>query len=125
MKINIGKYPKKGERKVSIHIDDFDVWNLDHTLALIIHPALMKLKEIKHGSPFVDDEDVPEKLKSTSAKSKKNNYDVDSNHHKRWDYVLNEMIFAFDSIANNNIKDDDRIKNGLRLFSKYYFSLWD
>ena len=32
---------------------------------------------------------------STNAEPKENEYDTDSNHFKRWDYVLDEMIFAF------------------------------
>ena len=49
MKIKIGPYRKN--RAFNIHIDDFDVWSLDHTLACIIHPALIRLKETKHGYP--------------------------------------------------------------------------
>jgi hypothetical protein len=69
---------------------------MDHTLADIILPMLKQLKETKHGAPFVDDEDVPEELKSTSAPPKENEYDTDENHFKRWDWVLDEMIFAFE-----------------------------
>jgi hypothetical protein len=57
---------------------------------------LKQLKETKHGSPFVDDEDVPEELKSTSAPPKENDWDTDENHFKRWDWALNEMIWAFE-----------------------------
>jgi len=79
-----------------VKIDRYDTWSMDHTLADIILPMLKQLKETKHGSPFVDDEDVPEELKSTSAPAKENEYDTDANHFARWDYVLNEMIFAFE-----------------------------
>jgi hypothetical protein len=34
------------------------------------------IKKDKHGAPFVDDEDVPEELKSTSAPPKENEYDT-------------------------------------------------
>lgn len=102
MKVNIGKYPKgSGEQKVNVRIDPWDTWSMDHTLAHIIAPMLKQLKETKHGSPLVDDEDVPEKLRSTKARKKKNEWDTDSNWHKRWDWVLNEMIFAF-SIYNTD-----------------------
>lgn len=79
-----------------VKIDRWDTWSMDHTLAYIILPMLKQLKETKHGAPFVDDEDVPEELKSTSAPPKENEYDVDANHFKRWDWVLDEMIFAFE-----------------------------
>ena len=49
MKIKIGPYRKN--RAYHIHIDDWDVWSLDYTLATIIHPALIRLKEINHGYP--------------------------------------------------------------------------
>ena len=69
---------------------------MDSTLADIILPMLKQLQKDKHGSPFVDDEDVPDELKSTSAPPKENEYDTDANHFKRWDYALGEMIFAFE-----------------------------
>ena len=66
MKVKIGNYPKhrwyhnflyklgiKNEPKVSVHIDDFDTWSMDHTLAYIIEPMLKQLKETKQGGPYV------------------------------------------------------------------------
>lgn len=153
-------------RTVKIQINAWDTWSMDHTLALIIVPMLKQLKEKTHGAPFVDDEDVPEELKSTSAPAKENEWDTDDNHFKRWNYVLDEMIWAFQHIVNDDnwqeefysgtprfksiqlengmsqvIEDtepdafrvdhegmrkvEDRIKNGTKLFGKYYRSLWD
>jgi hypothetical protein len=80
-----------------VKLDNWDTWSMDHTLAHIVLPMLKQLQETKHGAPFVDDEDVPDELKSTSAPPKENEYDVDENHFKRWDWVLDEMIFAFDA----------------------------
>ena len=169
----LNRWSNRRKRKIKIHIDDYDVWGADYTLALIIHPVLLKLKGQKHGSPCVDDEDVPEHLKSTSAPPKEHDWDTDDHHHDRWDWVMNEMIWAFEqctfddcgdhifhhnsdqldmnfeaiegSILNqlkmNHQKDPnkpaywvdedgkkahyERIKNGQRLFAKYYFGLWD
>jgi hypothetical protein len=84
MKISIGKYPKKGEQKKSIRIDPWDTWSMDHTLADIIYPMLKQLRKTAHGAPCTDDEDVPEHLRSTKAKPKKNEWDVDEFHFKRW-----------------------------------------
>jgi len=93
---------KKKKRKVHVHIDRWDTWSMDSTLGYIIRPMLRQLKETTHGSPFVDDEDVPEHLRSTTApeltQEEKDNGHVDSNHHKRWQWVLDEIIFAFDSL---------------------------
>jgi hypothetical protein len=79
-----------------VHIDRYDTWSMDHTLADIILPMLQQLQKTKHGAPFVDDEDVPEELRSTAAEPKENEWDTDSNHFRRWDYVLDEMIWAFE-----------------------------
>ena len=79
-----------------VKIDRWDTWSMDYTLSFIVVPMLKQLKETKHGAPFVDDEDVPEELKSTSAPPKENDYDTDDNHFKRWDWALNEMIWAFE-----------------------------
>lgn len=79
-----------------VKIDRWDTWSMDYTLSFIVVPMLKQLKETKHGSPLVDDEDVPEELKSTSAPPKENEWDTDENHFKRWDWVLNEMIWAFE-----------------------------
>lgn len=98
----INKYLDKNERKIKIHIDDYDVWGADHTIALIVHPILLKLKSKKHGSPHVDDDDVPEHLRSTSAPPKENEWDIDDNTHARWDWVMDEMIWAFEQ----KIQDD-------------------
>jgi len=78
-----------------VKIDRWDTWSMDHTLGIIALPMLQQLQKEKHGAPFVDDEDVPEELKSTSAPPKENEYDTDANHFKRWDWVMAEMIFAF------------------------------
>lgn len=112
MKVNLGRYPKKfgAERKISVKIDPFDTWSMDHTLSLIIHPLLVQLKATTHGAPMVDDEDVPEELRSTSAPKPEKEYDTDDNFHKRWDWVLDEMIWAFAQKIDDNV--DDQFHSG-------------
>ena len=88
-----------------VKIDRWDTWSMDYTLSPIILPMLRQLKENQHGAGFVDDEDVPEELKSTSAPAKENEWDTDANHFRRWDYVLDEMIFAFDHKADDSWED--------------------
>jgi len=90
-------------RVMYVKIDRWDTWSMDHSLAHIIHPMLVQLNETKHGAPHTDDEDVPDELKSTNAEPKENEWDTDSNHFKRWDYILNEMIWSFEQ----ELKDDD------------------
>jgi hypothetical protein len=88
-----------------VKIDRWDTWSMDYTLSFIVVPMLKQLKETKHGAPFVDDEDVPEELKSTSAPPKENEWDTDENHFKRWDWALNEMIWAFEQNLDHDSED--------------------
>jgi hypothetical protein len=87
-------FSSKQKRTVKIKLDPWDTWNMDGTLSLIILPMLIQLKEIKHGAPFVDDSDVPWYLGSTII-PKKEEWDTDDNHFKRWDWVLDELIWTF------------------------------
>ena len=139
MKVNIAEYTDDGEdQKVEVHIDKWDTWSMDHTLAPIILPMLIQLKETKHGAPYVDPKDVPKELQpNKQTKKQKDNGETDSTHFERWDWVLDEMIYAFDCKANKDDvymrfedreeidKEQDRISNGFRLFGKYYEALWD
>jgi len=113
MKINIGPYPThrwyhnwfyeklgwKNEPKVKVRIDDYDTWGMDHTLAHIIVPMLKQLRDTKQGSPCVDYDDVPEELRPNEAEIElcKTKCETDIHFWARWDWVLNEMIFAFES----------------------------
>ena len=89
--------PSRKNKAETIIIDDFDVWNLDHTLALIIVPALKVLKKKKQGAPFVKNDDVPEHLRAADEEMKINDAggDTDKHYFDRWDWVLDEMIWAF------------------------------
>jgi len=96
MYVKLGN-PSRKNKAETIVIDDFDVWSLDHTLALIIVPALKVLKKKKQGTPFVKNEDVPEHLRATEEELKLNDTggDTDKHYFERWDWVLDEMIWAF------------------------------
>lgn len=138
-----------------VKIDYWDAWSLEYTLSPIILPILKELKRVKHGAPFIDDEDVPPKLRSKRSKGSSTPvYDIhainaadptDKNFFKRFDYVLDEMIWAFEQLCMDDHEDkfyrkdkfkykfdrvglrkhNERIDNGLRLFGKYYRTLWD
>jgi hypothetical protein len=90
-----------------VKIDYWDTWSMDHTLAHMVLPMLKQLHATKHGSPLVDDEDVPEglNLRSTEAPAKENEWDTDGNHFRRWDWVLEEMIFAFECKVDDSWQD--------------------
>jgi hypothetical protein len=86
-----------------VKIDRWDTWSMDHTLANIILPMLKQLDKTKHGAPYTDDDDAPEYLRSYMAQPKENEWDTDSLHFMRWDWILAEMIWAFEQ----ELKDDD------------------
>jgi len=88
-----------------VKIDRYDTWSMDHTLADIILPMLRQLKDSKHGAPNVDDRDVPKELRSTSAPPREHEWDTDANHFLRWDWVLDEMIFAFECKVDDSWQD--------------------
>ena len=79
-------------QKVSVQIDPWDTWSMDHTLAYIVVPMLKQLKLTKNGAPNVDNADVPKELRSDAIEG-----DVCVTHFQKWDWVLDEMIFAFES----------------------------
>jgi len=149
-----------------VKIDTWDAWSLEHTLSPIILPILKELKRIKHGAPFIEDADVPPKLRANRDARYKGRYlapdlhkindNVDKKFFKRFDYILDEMIWTFEQLSmddhegqfydhskSKKIKDinksvraikidrvglrkhNERIDNGLRLFGKYYRTLWD
>jgi len=91
-----------------VKIDRWDTWSMDHTLGQIALPMLQQLKRDKHGAPFVDDKDVPEHLRSTAAPAKENEWDTDDNHFLRWDWVMDEMIFAFEHRLDDSWEDEFR-----------------
>tara|TARA_R110002153_G_scaffold250586_1_gene407391 strand:+ start:202 stop:582 length:381 start_codon:yes stop_codon:yes gene_type:complete len=126
MKVKIGKYPKyyywldrlfgySPKQKTSIRIDRWDTWSMDHTLAHIVLPMLVQLKETQHGYPHGLTE-------------------------QEWDEVLDEMIWAFEQKCRDDWMEDydynkwdsegakvhqERMTNGFKLFGKYYENLWD
>ena len=136
MRVRLGPYRKN--RAMKVEIEPHDTWNMDQTLAHIIHPMLIQLKETKHGAPMVDEGDVPLGMgMSEEAKAKYEELgEVDDKFFARWDWVLDEMIWAFEEkILSFNAAPCEataereeyysRRSNGFRLFGKYYEALWD
>lgn len=84
-----------------VKIDPWDTWCMDSTLTPIILPMLKQLKKHKHGAPHVDNEDVPPNLRDKRKVQPKNG-ETDNNYFKRWDYVMDQMIWSFTELS----KDD-------------------
>lgn len=89
-------YQWRCDRRVSVKIDYYDAWSADEALTPIILPLLKQVQKNKDGGPNVDDEDVPEYLRRTASPPTENEWDTDDNWFARWDYVLEEMIWAFE-----------------------------
>jgi hypothetical protein len=97
-----------------VKIDRYDTWSMDHTLAHIVLPMLKQLRDTKHGSPMVELEDVPEELRRVGYENdypqltlkfeEQEKYEKESWEitHRRWEWVLNEMIFAFEHLVDDS-----------------------
>jgi len=113
----------KKKRKMEIHIDRWDTWNMDSTLAPIILPMLKQLKEQKHGYPVcINNDDLPEHLRlkddhSDSWSTQMELFEVESTINdgpslgeQQWDWVMNEMINSFEKIVDDSW--EDKYRNG-------------
>ena len=90
------------------HKNDYpieEVWNTYHTLARLIVPRLQAFKALeKHG------------------------YCPDFKGMREWNCAIQKMIDAFELMkyANTYSEDEKRtIEQGLDLFRKHFFNLWD
>ena len=68
-------------QKIKVRIDKWDTWSMDHTLAHVIHPMLVQLKATNHGYPSGLTE-------------------------KKWDSIMDEMIWAFAQKQRDHWEDD-------------------
>ena len=92
----VNQIQSRRKQKIKVHIDPWDSWNANTTLAHIILPVLEQLRDTKQGAPFVDIEDVPQELRSEKlTKKQRENGEVGDKHFERWDYVLDAMIWSF------------------------------
>lgn len=107
----------KQKRIHYVKIDDYDCWNIDSTLAPIILPMLKKLRSNRMGSAYVDLDDVPEELRVISYQDYDSQLTFDFYHEdkveydlveKRWNYVLDEMIFAFEHKIDDSWEEEFR-----------------
>jgi len=129
VKINILE-PRKDNSADTIHIDNFDCWSLDYTLARIIHPALIRLKETKHGYPELwEDGMVTHHNWDRQLHFDFIDEDIESTYLiNKWNGILDKMIYSFGKIMEDAYFDNEeweKIQEGLDLFAKHYTSLWD
>ena len=96
------------KQKINVRIDRWDTWSMDHTLSPIILPMLVQLKENNHGAPNVDQADVPKELRASKKQRAKYNTNgtTDHNHFKRWDWIMDEMIWSFEQKCRDDWEGD-------------------
>lgn len=101
----------------SIEIHNYDTWNLEVTIARIIHPALVRYKEVSQYYGHIDDEDTPLPYQNG-----------DDYEQAKWNYFLDTIIATFALICQKEMNlgnDLPFVQEGLRLFGKYYLHLWN
>jgi len=156
MKVFIGRYPSNwvtkknpnAQQTVRVRIDPWDTWNMAETLADIILPMLVQLRDEKHGSPG----DIKPFMEASNASNQYcfDWYKDDDNKawdlgHKQWTDIMDKMVWSFEQIVIRDREDQfhtikdgkrffdikaytayyERIQEGLDLFGKYYMNLWD
>lgn len=96
------------KQKINVRIDRWDTWSMDHTLGPIILPMLVQLKRDNHGAPNVDQADVPKELRASKKQRVKFNTNgtTDPNHFKRWDWIMDEMIWSFEQKCRDDWEGD-------------------
>jgi hypothetical protein len=109
MRVNISEPYDDGHCDIDVEIHPWDTWALDHTLALIIIPALEQLRDNSQSYPS-DLEDFDE-----------------------WVEVINKMLVAFENVIGDDVGAEEDYWNnerwketqeGFSLFGKHYTDLW-
>ena len=95
-------------QQIKVRIDKSDTWSMDHTLAHIVLPMLVQLKRTKHGAPSVDNADVPRERRMSKKDMTQFAKDgsTDDKFFKRWDWILDEMIWAFNQKCREDWEGD-------------------
>jgi hypothetical protein len=89
---------------IRVRIDPEDTWSMDNTLSHIVAPMLRQLEKTSQGSPSVDDEDLPNEL--NNKRVDEDIFDMPDNHNLRWEWVLGEMIWAFEQKTRDDWEGD-------------------
>jgi hypothetical protein len=120
--------------KPEIKVDNFDAWNCDFTIGVVIHAVMKEYLRQDCGHGRMDIEDAPghfhDKLKEEAGNSGVNGYCLEA-----WNWMIGEIIWATDmaareeeSFAPGRESSDAmwvRRSNAMRLFGKYFFGFWN
>ena len=102
----------KRKRTVKVKIHNYDVWNMGETLASVILPMLKLLKEQKTGYPWSDHEDGPWYYRFQDYKGEHNWTEKGSYGHGRWDWIMDEMIWTFEQILDEDHENRYWLEHG-------------
>lgn len=106
--VTINYFLHKFDRRSIIKFNRSDFLCINSTLSDIILPLVKEIKREKKGVPCVDDEDVPEELRTEEdlfSKCNRSNKEMEILI-ARWDYVLDEIIFAFEKLKEDRWEDE-------------------
>lgn len=144
MKVILGKPGRKNSANTVV-IHDHDVWNVDYTMARIIHPLLLRYREKMNGFPELWEDGMV----TYHCYDRQLHFDfIDENiEHdyllKKWETIVDKMCRAFGMIVEKEKWEDtwldlsfhehkieeakyyEAVDEGLALFAKYYHNLWD
>lgn len=142
MFVRIDDFPQdcEQERHVSVHIEDFDVYSMDNTLAHVVVPMLKKLKSVKIGIPGDLVHEIHEFNEQSELHLDLTAKELDKlefeQAEKKWNDIMDKMIWSFEQ-AMNDYEDlyeevakgelesyEKKLAEGFNLFGKYYRSLW-
>lgn len=132
MKVHICR--NDDEKLEIVEVDEFDVRSLDHTLSLIIKPALEQFKKQLRKPPphcmfdkdFAPYQRVEETFEQYDARLQK----AEAAAMLRWNRTIDHMIYAFDKISQADPmweydpEQKKLVQEGLDLFARYYRNLW-
>lgn len=91
-------------RSVSVKLHDYDTWSAFSTMSYIILPMLKQLKDQKCGTPWTKHSDGPWYYRFTPHDEY--HYDDEGSYnHERWEWIMDEMIWAFEQLVNDDWED--------------------
>jgi hypothetical protein len=107
MKVKLTQWGKNDKRKVNIQIDKFDTWNMYNDLSMIIYPMLVQLKNHKQGVPasFADVGGENYIHQQSFDFYEETNREAFDESCKRWDEILDKMIWSFQQLADGDWED--------------------
>lgn len=142
MRVEIGDFAQddESERIINVQVDEWDTWNMDQTIALMVLPLIKKYKEEMESRGMC----FPGSLYSQVRES----YNPDQNEilseeeleelvrdtcGNLWNEYVEAMIFSFEEAIEGYTgtfdtkeyqKYQQKIQDGFELFGKYFTSLW-